>query len=276
MTISAQILLPHVQGGDIFYDMMRSMAQAISPEHARLPLLCEIPPFGTAHTLNTAFTDRIIFGVLKNTHPLVFCKRSSEALFPFIHKKTHWNHVLRKAVRENLHYQTKFFIRLPTDHPNVIVKPNGKLGLAVFATAPIPKGSRITIFTGETYQSETALGVPEIMRNHVIQVGKTEFIFGHKGLAHCVCHSCDPNCGIRNLVEIYAVKNISEGEQITWDYRCSENSNWVLDTCLCGNERCTGFVGNYDSLPSHFKSEYKAKGMVSDWIVQSEPMTKHS
>lgn len=149
-------------------------------------------------------------------------------------------------------------------------------GLAVFATAPIPKGSRITVFTGETYQSETALGVPEIMRNHVIQVGKTEFIFGHKGLAHCVCHSCDPNCGIRNLVEIYAVKNISEGEQITWDYRCSENSNWVLDNCLCGNERCTGFVGNYDSLPSHFKSEYKAKGMVSEWIVQSEPMTKHS
>jgi len=266
MTISAQIITPSIQGGDAFYDMMRSMAKVISPEHSKLPLLCEIPSYGTAHTLNTAFTDRIIFGVLRNTHPLVFCERSSQALFPFIHQRKHWNYTLRKAVREKRQYRTKYFVSRPTDNPNVVVKPNGKIGLAVFAAAPIIKGSRIAIFTGEHYKSKTALGLPEIMRDHAIQVGRDEFVFGYKGLAHCVCHSCNPNCGIRNLTEIYAVEDISEGEQITWDYRCSENSDWVLETCLCDSERCTGSVGNYDSLPSQIKKEYLSKDMVSEWL----------
>jgi len=270
MTISAQIITPAVQGGDVFYEMMRSMAQVITPEHSKLPLLCEIPAFGTAHTLNTAFTDRIVFGVLKNTHPIVFCMQSSQALFPFIHERAHWSYILRKAVRDKRHYRTKYFIPLPTDNNNVVVKPNGKLGLAVFAVAPIPKGSRIAVFTGETYKAETALDLPEIMRNHAIQIGRREFIFGYKGLAHRLCHSCDPNCGIRNLTEIFAIRDISIGEEMTWDYRCSENSNWVLETCLCGSDRCTGSVGNYDSLPTPIKKEYLSKNMVSEWLTSTE------
>ena len=270
ITISAQIISPNVQGGEAFYQMMRSLALAITPEHSKLPLMCEIPSFGTAHTLNTAFTDRIVFGVLKNTHPLIYCNPAAQGLFPLINQRNHWNYVLRQAVRDKRHYRTKYFIPLPTDNKNVIVKPNGRLGLAVFATAPISKESRIAIFTGETYKSETALGLPEIMRDHAIQVGRDEFVFGYKGLAHCVCHSCDPNCGIRNLTEIYAAKDIAEGEQITWDYRCSENSNWVLETCLCGSDRCTGSVKNFDSLPASFKKEYLSKDMVSEWINTSQ------
>jgi len=266
MTISAQILTPAAQGGEVFYDMMRSMAERIIPAHTRLPLLCEIPRYGTAHTLNRAFTDRIVFGVLKNTHPLVFCKQTSQALFPFISEKSHWQSALRAAVQDSRHYRSKYYVPLSTDHNAVEVRPNGQLGLAVFATEDIPSGATIAVFTGERYKSETALGLPEIMRDHAIQVGKQDYVFGHKGLAHRLCHSCDPNCGIRNLTEIFAVREIAAGEQITWDYRCSENSDWVLEECLCGAERCTGSVKNHDSLPQDIKAEYVAKGMVSEWI----------
>lgn len=267
MTISAQVLAPEIQGGDVFYDMMKSMAQCIKPEHTTLPLLCEIPPHGTAHTLNKAFTHRIIFGVLKNHHPLVFCSQTSQALFPFIQDKSHWHNALRSAARENMQYRTQYYISQTTDYKAVDVRPNEGLGLAVFAVENIPTGTRIAVFTGEKYQSETALGLPEIMRNHAIQIGPREFVFGYKGLAHCLCHSCDPNCGIRNFTEIFAVRDIIAGEQLTWDYRCSENSNWVLETCLCGSERCTGTIANFDSLPADFKSEYLAKSMVSEWIT---------
>lgn len=269
MTISAQVLTPEIQGGEYFYNMMRSMALQVRPEHVSLPLLCEIPSFGTAHTLNVAFTDRLIFGVLKNDHPLVFCSQSSQALFSFIAEKSHWHHKTRKAVRQNQQYRTKYFISQSTDHNDVVVKPNGKLGLAVFATDNIPAGSSIAVFAGETYRSETALELPVIMRDHAIQIGAREFLFGHKGLAHCLCHSCEPNCGIRGLTEIFASRDISAGEQITWDYRCSENSDWVLKECLCGSSRCTGTVKNFDSLPQEMKSEYLSKSMVSDWIVST-------
>ena len=267
MTISAQILAPEAQGGETFYDMMRSMAHCVTPEHAKLPLLSEIPPYGTAHTINTAMNDRLVYGVLKNDHPVVFCEQFAHGLFPLIGEKKHWQHIIRKAVLEKRHYRKKYFVPLSTDNTNVAVRPNGKLGLAVFAMSDIDAGSRIAVFTGEKYKSETALGLPEIMRDHAIQIGADEYVFGHKGLAHCLCHSCDPNCGIRGLTEIFAVRDILKGEQVTWDYRCSENSNWVLETCLCGSDRCTGSVGNHDSLPKKIKAEYSAKGMVSDWLT---------
>jgi len=256
---------------DVFYEMMAATAKLVTPEHTQLPLLCEIPPYGTAHTLNRAFTDRIIFGVLENEHPLIFCKQTSQALFPFISDKSHWHSALRNAARDKIRYRTKYYVPLPTDNASVEVKPNGKLGLAVFATQPISVGTTIAIFTGERYRSETALGLPAIMRDHAIQVGPEEYIFGYKGLAHRICHSCDPNCGIRNLTDVFATRDIQAGEQITWDYRCSENSNWVLDICLCGSERCTGSVKNYDSLSKSTKKEYLEKNMVSEWLSGRAP-----
>ena len=269
MTISAQVLAPEIQGGDVFYQMIKPMAQLIHPNHAALPLLSEISLHGTAHVMNTSFTDRIVFGILKNTHPLVYCSQMNQALFLFTSEKKHWYHALRKAARENLEYRKKYYISHHTDHKAVKVKPNGELGLAVFATENIPAQTRIAVFIGEKYQSKTALGLPEIMRNHAIQIGPQEFVFGYKGLAHCLCHSCDPNCGIRNLTEIFTVRDIIAGEQLTWDYRCSENSNWVLEKCLCGTKRCTGKVANFDSLSSKVKAEYLSKSMVSEWICQN-------
>ena len=266
MTISAQVLSPDIQGGDVFYDMMKLMALHVKPEHTRLPILCEIPPHGTAHSLNKAFTHRIIFGVLQNAHPLVFSAQTSQALFPFIHRKRHWFSLLRKAAHENVEYGRKYYISQRTDHDSVIVRRNGKLGLAVFATKNIAAGTRIAVFTGEKYTAKTALGLPAIMRDHAIQIGPEEFVFGYKGLAHRLCHSCNPNCGIRELTEIFSIRDITQGEQLTWDYRCSENSNWVLEECLCGAERCTGTVTNFDSLPVDMKSEYLSKFMVSEWI----------
>ena len=269
MTISAQVLAPEIQGGDVFYQMIKPMAELISPQHAALPLLSEISLHGTAHVLNTSFTDRIVFGVLKNTHPLVYCSQMNQALFLFTSEKKHWHHALRKAARENLEYRKQYFISHHTDNKHVKVRPNGPLGLAVFAIKDIPAKTRIAVFRGETYRSTSAVNLPEIMRDHAIQVGPEEFVFGYKGLAHCLCHSCDPNCGIRNLTEIFTIRDIAAGEQLSWDYRCSENSDWVLETCLCGSERCTGTVKNFDSLPREIKAEYLAKSMVSEWIREN-------
>lgn len=271
MTISAQILSPEMQGGENFYKMMRSMALQIKPEHAALPIVSEIPSHGTAHNLNAAINDRIVFGILKNEHPVVFCSQMSQALFPLTGKPEYWRHAIRKAVREKRQYRTQYYIPHATDHDAVEVKANGKLGLAVFATQDIQAGTAIAVFRGEIYQSETALGLPEIMRDHAIQVDINEFVFGYKGLAHRLCHSCDPNCGIRNRTEIFTIKPIKAGNQLTWDYRCSENSDWVLEDCLCGTDRCTGTIANFDSLPRKMKTEYLSKSMVSEWIVSRIP-----
>jgi len=98
--ISAQILHPDAMGGDVFYAMMRSMALKATPEHAALPLICEIPHEGSAHILNIAATREIDLKILKNGHPLVYCKKLSDALFYFIADKTHWKHAIKSEIRK--------------------------------------------------------------------------------------------------------------------------------------------------------------------------------
>ena len=269
MTISAQLLNPSAYGGEIYYAMMKSMAECVSPQHAKKPLICEIPPEGTAHTLNVAATQKIVFDVIQNQHPVVYSEKTSDALFYFLTNKPHWTHALKAELQGLKHFKKKGYIPSTKDHRNVVVKPNGDMGLAVYATAPIQRGERIAVFEGEAYEAEDALSLSPIMRNHAIQVGPKTYVFGYQGLAHMLCHSCEPNCGVRDYTEIFAVRDIAIGGQLTWDYRCSENSNWVLHDCLCGSLRCSKTIRNYDSLPHKIKTEYGFKGMVSDWIINS-------
>lgn len=57
-------------------------------------------------------------------------------------------------------------------------------------------------------------------------------------------HSCDPNCVayvIRGRVWIVALRDIANGEEITYDY----NYDWVQwwdNPCRCGTEECPGFI----------------------------------
>jgi len=155
---------------------------------------------------------------------------------------------------------------LPNDNPDVIVKKTVK-GRGVFAARDISVGSLIAEFVGEMYESEFETRLPARMVDHVIQVGPISYVFAEGRLAELVNHSCDPNCGIRNLTQIFAAYPIKAGEEITWDYRCSENSDWVLPECLCGAKRCTGRIGNFDSLPDDMVAQYLSKGMVSEWLT---------
>jgi len=153
-----------------------------------------------------------------------------------------------------------------TDNSNVIIQETHK-GLGVFATKDIPARTLIAEFIGKVYMSDLATEVPARMVDHVIQIGQTTFLHAENRLAEFINHSCRPNCGIKNLTQVVTTVPIKIGDEVTWDYRCSENSNWVLENCLCGADRCTGIVGNFDSLPEVIKKEYLTNGMVSEWIT---------
>lgn len=65
-----------------------------------------------------------------------------------------------------------------------------------------------------------------------------------------VNHSCDPNCGFLNntiMSELYAIRDIEPGEEITFDYQCmdTENSFYSGMICKCGSANCR-LVLNFD------------------------------
>jgi len=259
--ISCLAIHPEARGFDSLYTLMNNFFRTLSKEELDLFLFAEIPDEGAAADIDRATMEREVFGILENGHPVVACTLEYYAKHFLMEKKELFG-VLKKHLKE----KRQICKNHPKNNNKIEVMNETKFGRAVFATADIQAGETIGIFAGEKYRGETALDLPNIMVDHAIQVGSHEYVHGHKQLAELINHSCEPNCGIRNHTEVFAMRDIQEGEQITWDYRMSEDSNWKLD-CQCGSIRCTGYVEGFTSLPDDIKMEYLKKGAISEWLI---------
>lgn len=261
-TISAQYIAPEVRNGRVYFELMRQMAFAVKPSDALLPLVSELPPEGSAaHVLNKVTTDRFLYDVLPNGHGLAMSAKTSNSLVFF----TIDRHFLTGIVKQEIATQRALFVPHPSDNENLEIRKTPK-GWGVFATAEIKKGETIAAFRGEVYLSSKASELPAIMVNHAIQTGPETFVHGHKCLAELLNHSCEPNVGLRGLTELVAAEDIKENEECVWDYRLSEDSDWVLHQCCCETKSCTGSVAGFSSLPLKKQKEYFSRNLVSDWI----------
>ncbi|MGE3279036.1 MAG: SET domain-containing protein [Candidatus Altimarinota bacterium] len=159
------------------------------------------------------------------------------------------------------------------DNPKVQIQRLPHLGRAVFAREKIAAGEIIAAFAGSIHQakkiSELPNDPPDFMRDHVIQIGEETYLHGKGGLAELVNHSCDPNCGIEGSSYIVARKEIQAGEQLTWDYAMTEDSDWSFEGCLCGSESCRGTIGPYRELPPEKKQEYWQH--TAAWLKKKYP-----
>jgi hypothetical protein len=69
-------------------------------------------------------------------------------------------------------------------------------------------------------------------------------------------HSCSPNA-MRNGVKVFAWLDISEGEEITVDYRLNAFDDDATWHCECGSYECTGeIVGSFFALPAQKQRLY--------------------
>lgn len=62
-------------------------------------------------------------------------------------------------------------------------------------------------------------------------------------------HSCDPNSGVKGKINITAIKDIKEGEEITIDYSIIEGDNLWEMKCDCRATNCRGIIRSIQSLP---------------------------
>ena len=154
-------------------------------------------------------------------------------------------------------------------NPKVRVSETDKYGTGVFASAPIKKDEVIAAFDGPYYHYEFDGWTDEIA-NHAIQCGE-ELWRDSTSIARLVNHSCDPNCGIKGLFEIVAMRDIAEGEEITWDYEMSEkNTLWFMD-CRCGSPLCRKVIGNFENMPLETRTRYA--GYISEWLKPSSKVS---
>lgn len=69
-----------------------------------------------------------------------------------------------------------------------------------------------------------------------------------------LCHSCDPNCATvvmavngKFVIAVYALREISFGEELTFDYSSvtEDESEFRAAICLCGSDKCRGSFLSY-------------------------------
>jgi hypothetical protein len=121
----------------------------------------------------------------------------------------------------------------------------------------IKKGSFVMQYVGEVYSIDCGIGQKRLQKNdgstctYLMQVDNNYVVDPTKAgnMARFANHSCDPNCEISKwhvngeiCVGIFAIKDIAEGEELTFKYNF-DMYNTALLKCQCGASNCQGYLG---------------------------------
>jgi hypothetical protein len=131
----------------------------------------------------------------------------------------------------------------------------GSKGRGLFAQATFSPGSKL-LDLGGIIRRTVDLQDDEM----ALQIGPDQWLCSKgENLDDFANHSCEPNAGFlqANELALYALKTISPGEEITWDYSTSINeSDWDLD-CQCGSTRCRKTVLPWHQLKPSEREELR-------------------
>src|SRR3989344_2202331 len=149
---------------------------------------------------------------------------------------------------------------------NLHVKKS-KHGRGVFAGKNFARREKILSFEGPYLQGEE-LPIPyDSVSDHYVQIAANAYLGPSGNVDDFVNHSCDPNTGIHidgQNADLVAIRDIAEGEEITWDYSTTmddEEDDWEM-ACLCGKIGCRIRIRDFRHLPIALQKKYIAIGIV--------------
>lgn len=118
------------------------------------------------------------------------------------------------------------------------------------AIRDIPRGTRIFRITGHEVSVPTRYSVQVGASLHLDQDGaRDEFELVHRYFWRYLDHACEPTAWIRDR-EVIAVRDIAEGEGVTFHYCTTEWDMATPFTCHCGSPRCLGTIRGARHLTS--------------------------
>jgi hypothetical protein len=127
---------------------------------------------------------------------------------------------------------------------------DGRLGKAIHATQAIEAGRCVLKGWGGRIAHRSRHSIQVDHDRHVVIPGPIELIN----------HSCEPNCGVlirpeAESLEIYSLRPIAEGEELSTDYASFEYEILFMPgRCLCGSPICRGKITGYKDLPAKRKA----------------------
>jgi SET domain-containing protein len=132
--------------------------------------------------------------------------------------------------------------------PALEVRPDGPHGAGVFARVPVRAGTTMVAFGGRVRDGAYVATLPPRRRSHCLQVDDDLYLVGadEPEPGDFVNHSCDPSCGVVGSMVLVALRDLSPGDEVTFDYAMTDSTPYDEFTCGCGTERCRGRVGAHD------------------------------
>lgn len=153
----------------------------------------------------------------------------------------------------------------------IVIHASNISGHGTFATANIAndefivrlEGERVPLSEGDRISCERGFTIDD-----PLQIEEETVIIVEGGM-RIVNHSCDPNAGIRKQNDLYAIKEISNGDEITFDYSTTVGTNvdWQM-VCRCGSMNCRGIIGNVTTLPPERLQYYREHKVLPDFILR--------
>jgi len=135
-------------------------------------------------------------------------------------------------------------------------------GKGKFAKQKIMFGEYITTLSGELVHSDPDItSVCDkfgVSGDDPLQIDDEQFlVLDHE--SKTINHSCNPNAGLRNKSDLYAIREINADEEITYDYSTTSGTNdtWTMN-CGCNTEVCRKTIGNVLTIPASIMAKYIA------------------
>lgn len=114
----------------------------------------------------------------------------------------------------------------------------------VYATAPIKNRALVAEYTGPRLTSDRADDIYEDSpRTYLFGLTDGEHVIDGDGIAAFINHSCDPNCEadeVRGRVILRAIRSITAGEELAYDYNLYDGDLDDPALCFCGSRKCRG------------------------------------
>ncbi|MBW6472558.1 MAG: SET domain-containing protein [Anaerolineaceae bacterium] len=133
----------------------------------------------------------------------------------------------------------------------------GSYGL--FALAPIQKDELLAMWGGRVVGYDEYEQLTPFFKSHGLQIWDHLFqvplVEGDP--ADYFNHSCHPNAGFNSPISLVAMRNITTGEELCFDYAMSEDNHFDEFPCGCGADTCRGQVTGKDwQIPALQKRYY--------------------
>jgi hypothetical protein len=147
--------------------------------------------------------------------------------------------------------------------PNFLIEETGQ-GMGVRAACNMNAGEVLCNISGPSigYTETVLMGRHE---SYCLQVGINKYIKPCYPF-YLFNHSCEPNCGINEHLQLITLRGIEKNEQLCWDYSTSMlERGWEMK-CSCKQTNCRGVIKDFDKLPGALQQYYLDQHIVLPYI----------